>query len=147
MATNVEKKKMKSIVDKYGLRDYNLDPVGDPVVYSRTRGENKDEMYLYTVDGASNLAAYIYGTPRKLGSKLKKLTAIGCKILQQSSNEATVRFPNKKIPEVSKFLKCNKIVRKQSAKQIENLQRLADIRRGKVKKDDKKQQRTSNPLL
>ncbi len=132
MASREEAKKMKDIVNKYGLRDYKLDPVGDPVVYSRTRGENKDELFLYTTTGSSNLAAFIYGrSPRKLGSKLKKLSALGCRVLQQSGEEATVRFPNTKIREVSKFLKCDKIVRRQSKKQIENLKRLAESRRAR----------------
>jgi len=132
MASREEAKKMKDIVSKYGLRDYRLDPVGDPVVYSRTRGENKDELFLYTTTGSSNLAAFIYGrSPRKLGSKLKKLSALGCRVLQQSGEEATVRFPNTKIREVSKFLKCDKIVRRQSKKQIENLKRLAESRRAR----------------
>lgn len=132
MASREEAKKMKDIVNKYGLRDYKLDPVGDPVVYSRTRGENKDELFLYTTTGSSNLAAFIYGrSPRKLGSKLKKLSALGCRVLQQSGEEATVRFPNTKIREVSKFLKCDKIVRRQSKKQIENLKRLAASRRAR----------------
>lgn len=130
MASREEAKKMKSIVNKYGLRDYKLDPVGDPVVYSRTRGENKDQLFLYTTSGSSNLAAFVYGTsPRKLGSKLKKLAALGCQVLQQSGDEATVRFPNAKIREVSKLLKCDKIVRKQSKAQIENLKRLASKRK------------------
>jgi len=129
MASREEAKKMKDIINKYGLRDYKLDPVGDPVVYSRTRGENKDEMFLYTTTGPSNLAAFIYGrSPRKLGSKLKKLAALGCLVLQQSGSEATVRFPNSKIREVSKFLKCDKIIRKQSKKQIDTLKRLAKQR-------------------
>ena len=132
MASREEAKKMKDIINKYGLRDYKLDPVGDPVVYSRTRGENKDELFLYTTTGSSNLAAFIYGrSPRKLGSKLKKLSALGCRVLQQSGEEATVRFPNTKIREVSKFLKCDKIVRRQSKKQIENLKRLAESRRAR----------------
>tara|TARA_B100000519_G_scaffold197809_1_gene206204 strand:- start:4036 stop:4437 length:402 start_codon:yes stop_codon:yes gene_type:complete len=132
MASREEAKKMKDIVSKYGLRDYRLDPVGDPVVYSRTRGENKDELFLYTTTGSSNLAAFIYGrSPRKLGSKLKKLSALGCRVLQQSGEEATVRFPNTKIREVSKFLKCDKIVRRQSKKQLENLKRLAASRRAR----------------
>tara|TARA_Y100000356_G_C11194858_1_gene254279 strand:+ start:112 stop:513 length:402 start_codon:yes stop_codon:yes gene_type:complete len=132
MASREEAKKMKDIVNKYGLRDYKLDPVGDPVVYSRTRGENKDELFLYTTTGSSNLAAFIYGrSPRKLGSKLKKLSALGCRVLQQSGEEATVRFPNTKIREVSKFLKCDKIVRRQSKKQLENLKRLAASRRAR----------------
>ena len=132
MASREEAKKMKDIINKYGLRDYRLDPVGDPVVYSRTRGENKDELFLYTTTGSSNLAAFIYGrSPRKLGSKLKKLSALGCRVLQQSGEEATVRFPNTKIREVSKFLKCDKIVRRQSKKQIENLKRLAESRRAR----------------
>ena len=138
MASREETKKMRSIVNKYGLRDYNLDPAGDPVVYSRTRGTTKDQMFLYTTSGSACLAAFVYGTPRKLGSKLKKLAALGCTILQQSNEEATVRFPNKNIPEVSKFLKCNKIVRKQSENQLENLQRLAKSRKGKEGKDGKK---------
>jgi hypothetical protein len=130
MASREEARKMKSIVNKYGLRDYKLDPVGDPVVYSRTRGENKDQLFLYATSGSSNLAAFVYGTsPRKLGSKLKKLAAIGCQVLQQSGGEATVRFPNTKIREVSKLLKCDKIVRKQSKAQIENLKRLASKRK------------------
>ena len=132
MASREEAKKMKDIINKYGLRDYKLDPVGDPVVYSRTRGENKDELFLYTTTGNSNLAAFIYGrSPRKLGSKLKKLSALGCRVLQQSGEEATVRFPNTKIREVSKFLKCDKIVRRQSKKQLENLKRLAASRRAR----------------
>ena len=132
MASREEAKKMKDIINKYGLRDYKLDPVGDPVVYSRTRGENKDELFLYTTTGSSNLAAFIYGrSPRKLGSKLKKLSALGCRVLQQSGEEATVRFPNTKIREVSKFLKCDKIVRRQSKKQLENLKRLAASRRAR----------------
>ena len=56
MASREETKKMRSIVNKYGLRDYNLDPAGDPVVYSRTRGTTKDQMFLYTTSGSACLA-------------------------------------------------------------------------------------------
>mgnify|MGYP000532443913 CR=1 FL=1 len=132
MASRDETRKMKGIVDEYGLRDYRLDEAGDPVIYSRTRGANKDELFLYSTSGSCNLAAFIYGTsPRKLGSKVKKLAAIGCEILQQSTEEATVLFSNAKIGEVSKLLKCDRIIRKQSQAQIDALKRLAAERNSK----------------
>ena len=137
MATREEAKTMKGIIDKYGLRDYKLDPAGDPVVYSRRRSDQKDELYLYNINGRQNLAAFVYGTsPRKLGTKIKKLTEIGCKVLQQSGSEATFVFPNTKIREVSKYLKCDKIVRKQSQAQIEALKKASKSRKGKDKGND-----------
>lgn len=136
MASREETKKMRSIVSEYGLRDYNLDPAGDPVVYSRRRTGEKDQLFLYNASGSSNLAAFIYGSsPRKLGSKLKKLVEIGCSVLQQSTSEATVRFPNNKIKEVSKLLKCDKIIRSTSKKQLETLKRIAKSRQGKGQKE------------
>lgn len=122
MASREETRAMKKLAQEYGLRDPKLDPAGDPVIYSRTRGEDKDQLFLYNLSGPAMLAAFIYApTARKLGSKITKLEAVGCKVHQQSREEATLGFSNACIPAVSKILKCDKIVRKQTKKQVEAL--------------------------
>jgi len=124
MASRNETKLMKKIASENGLRNPTLDVAGDPVIWSRTRGELKDQFYLNSPSGSNeHIAAWVHGdTTRKLKNKVAKLEELGCSLHQFGGKEATLIVPDSAIATAGKFLKIDKIKKTQSEKQLKALQ-------------------------
>jgi len=105
MATHKETRRFREICERYNLR-YKSNAAGEPTSPTRKRVNPHDHLYDLG-DGLVGVSVS-RDTSKKYTFLKRKLTTMGCKVVQEGDREGNFAVSEEDLLEVAKFLSCVK---------------------------------------